>query len=167
MPRVVEDLKWARQLPGWPHGIPKPNKRQIGIKFERRVARALPPGAQAGVWWEFCDRNGPGMCQTDFIIPGRSHVLILESKNTWTDGAWEQLYELYRPVVGKALGLTPLCVQICHNLLPWTEGIVVTTLEDAIKEASRARGVTLHWRGLGPLWGLARRSIAEPALASV
>lgn len=159
--RIVSDLQWAKALDGWPDSIPKSRSRGIkalGRRYEGAVAHQLGAGATRGQWWRFRDANGPGLCQTDFILEGARWVVILEAKHTWTPGGMDQLHYLYIPVVGMATGKQVVGVQVCKHLVPYHTGSVFTDLESAIASAKETwrvkaitRCVTLHWRGVGPI----------------
>ena len=160
-------LKFAERLSGWPDIIPKTRLRGVkalGGRYEVAVAKQLGRDARKGVWWSYHDINGPGLCQTDFIILGEIWAVILECKHTWTAEGMEQLKDLYMPVVERALDRRTLGIQVCKHLVPHHTGPVYDVLEDAVNAArtgdfiehSRfefrsSRLVTLHWRGIGPM----------------
>lgn len=152
--RQVTNLKWARRLPvEWPPGIPRPRPRGVkalGRRYETALGKALPQ-AEPGIWWEFFDTNGPGLCQTDFILASGHRLLVLECKHTWTVEGMAQLAGLYLPVVSLAAERPAAGVQVCKHLVPWA-GASHQSLADAW-EAARLTGLpaTLHWRGLMPL----------------
>jgi hypothetical protein len=152
--RRIRGLKWAKQLHEWPDSIPRPRPRGVkayGRRYESLVAKALGPDAIHGAWWEYKDANGPGLCQTDFLIVG-AMALVLECKHTWTLEGIEQLQDLYLPVVAMALGKRTIGVQVCKNLVAWAEGPRGETLSEAVVMA-RITGLptTVHWRGVLPL----------------
>lgn len=165
MNRQVEGLRWARRLPtDWPQGIPKSRPRGIkafGSRYEAAVGKALPC-AERALWWEFFDANGPGLCQTDFILSppkaGDSQwpMVVLECKHTWTEDGMFALTGLYAPVVAMATGLPVLRILVCKHLVPWDGKFwrdrLYSSLDDAI-EGALAWGTptTLHWRGMTPL----------------
>jgi hypothetical protein len=105
-----------------------------------------------GLWWSYCDANGPGLCQTDFLIEGKIWAIILECKNTWTREGMEQLTDLYLPVVEMAREKRVAGIQVCKNLIPGYIGQVFQDLEDAVAAARRGcTPVTLHWHGFGSI----------------
>jgi hypothetical protein len=105
-----------------------------------------------GLWWSYCDANGPGLCQTDFLIEGKIWAIILECKNTWTWEGMEQLTDLYLPVVEMAREKRVAGIQVCKNLIPGYIGQVFQDLEDAVAAARRGcTPVTLHWHGFGSI----------------
>lgn len=154
MTRQIIGLKWARRHPEvWPFGIPKPRPRGIkafGRRYEAAVAKSLPQ-AEQGVWWEFRDANGPGICQTDFILVDGLTIVILECKHTWTPDGMSQLMGLYLPVVSMAAERPAIGIQVCKHIVPWA-GPAFTSLGEALATA-RAQGTpsTLHWRGIVPI----------------
>lgn len=161
MTRIIHDLKSAQPLSGWPASIPRHRARGVkalGRRYETAVARQLGPEATQGQWWTFRDSNGPGLCQTDLIIPGTSWIVVLECKHTWIADGMDQLQYLYLPVVGMATGKRTIGIQVCKHLVPYARGAVFTDLESAVETAKEhwrrtasMRCVTLHWRGIGPL----------------
>jgi len=154
MSRRVSQLEWAARLEERPKNIPvgRPRGAKLeGCRYERRVAAALS-FAEAGAWWQFRDRDGPGVCQTDLVIHGMRSNLVLEVKYGWTAEAWEQLEGLYLPVLALALKKPTIGVQICRVLRDGCDDEVVSCLQEAIDLAKRGRRVTLHWAEAAPLW---------------
>jgi hypothetical protein len=157
MTRRIRGLISAAKLTTKPACIPTSRARGVkalGVRYEREVAKALPV-AEAGAWWEFRDRNGPGYCQTDLLVLGERFVLVLEAKYTYTVDAWRQLLGLYQPVVELALGLPVIPVQVCRVLTPNARN-VTTGLAEAIELAKAEGWATLHWVGGKPLWPVFR-----------
>lgn len=173
--RIVSRLQEAERLKGWPEIIPRSRSRGVkalGHRYEKAVARQLGAEAKQGVWWAYRDANGPGLCQTDFIIVGEIWVVILECKHTWTMEGMEQLEYLYIPVVEMALDKRAIGIQICKHLTPDVPE-VFDSLETAVNAARTGqrllkapmrfdnhRLVTLHWRGVGPLMQHRQREFA-------
>lgn len=161
MSRIITGLAWAKELEGWPDSIPRSRVRGVkalGRRYEAAVARQLGSEATQGQWWTFRDSNGPGLCQTDFIIPGSSWIVVLECKHTWVPDGMDQLQYLYLPVVGMATGKRVIGIQVCKHMVPYARGKVFQDLESAVEAAkdnwrltANTRTVTLHWRGIGPL----------------
>lgn len=163
--RAVQHLYSAERLAGWPDCIPRSRPRGIkalGKRYEVAVGRQLGPDALRGVWWSYRDANGPGLCQTDFIILGEIWAVILECKHTWTSEGMEQLRDLYIPVVEMATDKKVVGIQVCKHLVPQYSGAVYDSLESAVISARTGhellngrhqppRLVTLHWRGVGPM----------------
>jgi hypothetical protein len=173
--RCVNRLEEAERLDGWPDFIPRDHSRGIkalGRRYEVAVSRQLGVMAQRGVWWKYLDANGPGFCQTDFLILGDIWAVILECKHTWTEEGMEQLGGLYMPVIGKALDKKVLGIQVCKHLVPHHTGPVHDNLEAAVMAARTGheiwfngykptRLVTLHWRGIGPMLKTNTREFAH------
>lgn len=153
MSRVISGLEWAGRFEGkWPEGIPHVRARGVkalGVRYEAAVAHQLP-GAERGVWWRFCDSNGPGICQTDVLVLGQEFALVLECKHTWKQEGHDQLQYLYIPVVAKATGLRTIGIQVCKNI-NWAARRTENELEAAIGVAKQHGLATLHWRGVTPL----------------
>lgn len=164
--RQVNRLQQAEKLNGWPDMIPRSvpkGRKALGTRYEAAVAKQLGPSAARGIWWSYRDADGPGLCQTDFLILGEVWAVILEAKHTWTMDGMNQLQGLYMPVVQMALDRRVLGIQICKNLVPQHVGPVYNTLEEAVRSARTGdrlerdhfhyptRLVTLHWRGIGPM----------------
>ena len=173
--RTVTRLQEAERLRGWPDIIPRSRSRGVkalGHRYEKAVAKQLGTDAKQGVWWAYRDANGPGLCQTDFIIIGEVWAVILECKHTWTFEGMEQLQDLYIPVVERALDKRAIGIQICKHLTHEAYD-VFNDLESAVNAArtgqrlvkapmrfSNHRLVTLHWRGIGPLMQYRQREYA-------
>lgn len=165
MSRCVIRLQEAERLNSWPELIPRTLSRGIkalGRRYEAAVAKQLGRDAARGVWWSYRDANGPGLCQTDFLIVGETWAVVLECKHTWTAEGMEQLQDLYLPVVRMALDRRVVGVQVCKHLVPHFAGPVYNDLESAVISARtgehieqskirQSRLVTLHWRGIGPM----------------
>ena len=155
MKRQIVGLKWARRLEKKPAGIPTGRARGVkayGVRYERALAKALGACAAQGVWFEFEDLNGPGVCQADFLIRGSNDVwAVLEAKYSWTQAGHVELERLYCPVVTAALGPCK-GVLVCRNLLPEARGIpTFASLVEAV-ESDRPR-VVFHWHEGTPIWG--------------
>lgn len=173
--RTILRLQEAERLRGWPDIIPRSRSRGVkalGHRYEKAVAKQLGHNARQGVWWAYRDANGPGLCQTDFIIVGEVWAVILECKHTWTFEGMEQLQDLYIPVVEKALDKRAIGVQVCKHLTSDAYD-VFNDLESAVNAARTGqrlikapmrfdnhRLVTLHWRGIGPLMQYKQREFA-------
>lgn len=113
------------------------------------MGKALGPGWIAGQWFEYCDRNGRGFCQPDFIQLSHQGVLILECKLTDTPEALTQLTELYYPVVSEALGMAVRGIVVVKNLTNLSDRARVC---GSLAEALARPGIPLlHWLGRGPI----------------
>ncbi len=123
------------------------------MRYEKALAKAIPP-AEAGPWFEFSDRNGPGWCQPDLVLEGKDSVLVLEAKFSWVASGHSQIGLLYRPVLQKALGKPVLGMVVCRNLRPELPASiqVVTGLRAGMEFLRAGKAVVLHWIGDGRLW---------------
>jgi hypothetical protein len=149
--RTVTGLSYAA-LALRPKGLPISRPRgskAAGLRYERALGKALAlEGVRAigGQWFEFCDANGPGHCQTDLIIVGKKRVAIIECKLGDVNTGRAQLSGLYLPVARlvwpdkKALGI----VAARHLGREENEDLVVGSLEEALKRAEEVIP-TLHW----------------------
>jgi hypothetical protein len=140
--RQVSGLRWARQIEGKPAFIPfsraGKNAKGEGIRYERALAKGLGAKFRYGMWWEFKDDGGIGVCQTDFFGKAKDWLIILETKLTWTMDAEEQLYGLYIPVVAMAMGMPRsqvLPIVVCKYLTRSASRPVCDTLKEAIQKA--------------------------------
>lgn len=144
--RTVHGLLWA-ELSESPHSRvsrPRGAKAQ-GLRYERIVAAALPQ-ARHGQWFKYCDRNGLGFCQPDFLLPYNGLMLILECKLTDVPEAEGQLRQLYYPVVGHLSKLPVAGIVICKSVTANSKNIV-GTLREAADLAMTGIVPTLHWLG--------------------
>jgi hypothetical protein len=137
-----------------PNCIPQSRPRGVkayGVRYEKALAARLPV-AQRGIWWEFVDANGPGYCQTDFIIDLPGGIVILECKYTWVAEGHIQIENLYKPVVEQARGCPVAGLVVVKKLTPGMNGTrVVSSLEEALRLESLGFRVVLHWLGIGPI----------------
>ena len=106
--RQIKKLKWARFTDFAPHKKPDLKKVSSSIRdghvYEEKVAQYLAAvfgedNVKHGQWVEFCDANGPGMCQPDIIVEKDGRVAIIECKLTARKTARKQLEKLYAPVL--------------------------------------------------------------------
>lgn len=166
--RRIRGLRWARRADGPPPGLPRSRPRGAkakGLRYEKALAAALPR-ALHGVWWQFEDANGPGWCQTDLLLRSPWGLVVLEAKYTWVPEGHSQLGELYLPVIGLAMGETPLGVVVCHTLRMGMWATPCDRLDDALDLAAGGEAAALHWIGVGPLWRVAGLGgLASPAPA--
>jgi hypothetical protein len=139
--RQVVGLRWARKIEGKPAFIPLSRPRGAkgeGMRYERALAKGLGAKFRYGMWWEFKDDGGIGVCQTDFFGMAKQWAILLESKLTWTMDAEEQLHGLYIPVVAMALDIPRsqvLPIVVCKYLTRSASRPVCDTLKEAIQQA--------------------------------
>ena len=110
-------------LEGRPSYIPRPGgkgAKALGRAYEKKVGKFISrrwPGLISGQWFEFLDRNGPGVCQPDHYIPFEDQVLLFECKLTQTDVAFSQMDQLYKPILRQLYGRPVTGVQVCKHLV--------------------------------------------------
>ena len=104
--KPADCIYWARPI-NRPSFIPQSRPRgakAAGLRYERKFAEYLKPlGVLHGQWFEFEDKSGIRYCQTDIIFPLSLRLFaLMEIKYTLTDRAYDQLLDLYGPVVEAA-----------------------------------------------------------------
>lgn len=157
MTRQISGLVWAKLLATRPRSIPQSRPRakakQAGLRYERAVALAIG-GCVHGQWWEFCDRNGHGYCQTDVTIDTGKLLVVLESKYTWTPDAYVQLEGLYLPVLRHHFNSSRHVIgfQITKVLKDLRGCRVARSFDEACRMSMSGERVVLHWLGVGNLW---------------
>lgn len=128
--------------------------RAKGITYENKIGKRLKKEAESGElfgelrlsqWFSFFDKNGHGYCQTDILVITPSLVFILECKLTYTEWAWSQLRELYKPVVEKVFERPSIVVQVCRNLHYLPSGMI-GSLQELIDNPKDGNNV---WHILG------------------
>src|SRR5215468_9863777 len=117
--RPADNIYWARPVerPSFiPVSRPK-GAKAAGLRYERAFAAYLKPmGCVAGQWFEFEDRTGVRYCQTDIIFPlNRRLFALIEVKYTLVDRAYDQLLDLYGPVVEAAYNTRVGLVTVFRN----------------------------------------------------
>lgn len=148
--RVVKGLKLAWETTsGRKASRSRGNRFRLeGHRYEKKVGSLLPKTARQGIWFNFTDSNGLGLCQPDWIVPLGKFVLIVECKRTECPEATTQLTQLYFPVVGKALGLVPIGLVVAQHLTLMTP--LDRIFEDfgvALNAAQCGSIPILHWLG--------------------
>jgi hypothetical protein len=176
MKRKITGLKWARGLEAKPASIPVGRARgakRHGVKYERDFAKTLGAGAWHGKWFEFCDQNGKGFCQPDFLMRVGDSIVVLETKYSYVVDARVHFIQLYKPVVEAAFGAKAVGITVVKNLVPGMVNCRITAdLAEAIRWALTRDGreIVLHWLA-GPAFIGARPGHvelgAEAALASL
>ncbi len=147
--------------PEWAHECPAPSfarkkrasgTRALGLSYERKLARALPPGTLHGQWFIYSEQGRVGYCQPDFLLRGRSELAVLEAKLTDIEAAEEQLRALYAPVLGVCYGKKVLSVVVSRSLARCpAHAEVCDSLAEALQVARCGRLPVLHWIGTGRL----------------
>lgn len=155
------NLRSAQSLPSKPKFIPKgraTGTKALGLGYERKVFKAVQKGfpeAKHGQWFlYFSEREeGPAWCQTDILLPYNKAVYILECKLSDRAEAKEKLFDLYIPVVEKAMGCKAYGIVVTKFLKPTSDvDLVTSSLRRAIDMAFGGNIPTLHWLGLAPIW---------------
>lgn len=150
MTRHVGGLRFARAIErpaGVPQGRPR-GAKAAGLRYERALAASMP-AAKHGVWFEFEDSRGRGLCQTDLLFPYAGVCYILEAKYTWTLAGHEQIEHLYVPVVSKALGRRVFGIVVCRRLIAGmpTGVVICCDVYSAMREAQAGSRTVWHWLG--------------------
>ena len=142
--RTVSRLRWARPIEGetFIHSpfAPKGRERGRGLRYERALAKGLGSKFRHGMWWEFKDDAGMGVCQTDFYGKAKEWIILLETKLSWTRDAEEQLHDLYVPVVACALQVPRsqvLPIVVCKYLTSGAARPCSSTLKSRFKRPWR------------------------------
>lgn len=77
-----------------------------------------------GQWFSFSDDNGPGFCQPDILLITPALIFILECKLSYTDWAWPQLRQLYKPIVERVFERPAITIQVCKHLYADVPGLI-------------------------------------------
>lgn len=123
------------------------------MRYEKALAAAIPR-AEHGQWFEFKDLNGPGHCQMDLIIEGQKRIVVIECKLTDVHQGFEQLKELYFPIVQMVWpDKKPLGIVAARHLSKCPDlSLVETTLKGAILRAENQKLIPiLHWMERMPI----------------
>jgi hypothetical protein len=64
-------------------------------------------------WIEFEDSNGLGFCQPDALVVFEKTVLLVEAKLTWVDCVWDELHNLYKPLLEEIYQKEVSCIAAC------------------------------------------------------
>ena len=142
--RTLHGLIWARPI-SRPANLPVARPRGVkkqGILYEGKLAGVLE-GAKRGQWFEFCDRQGLGICQPDFILGRDGEAVVLEAKYTWVPEAHYQFGQ-YVEVVRMALQRPARGIVVCRRLRPNMGHPIVSSLEEAIAQPE----AVWHWIGV-------------------
>lgn len=127
--RTIDGLKWAY----WSKKSPHHTSRKLtgaaakGQTYERKFRKELNSILDADEWqghflhtekWiRFEDDNGLGWAQPDFTIVVPEAILILDTKLTHTPSTYQQIGELYSPLLSHMIDDRPqVWVEVCHNL---------------------------------------------------
>ncbi len=152
--RLTSEPEWAHECeaPSWASRSPRlRGTKALGLSYERRLARALPQGTLHGQWFIYRADGKVGYCQPDFLLRGKSELAVLEAKLTDIEAAWEQLQQLYRPVLEKCYDRRAYCIVVSRSLARCPQNAeVCETLKEAIVATRLVKTpVVLHWIGTG------------------
>jgi hypothetical protein len=144
--RRIIGLEWAMRAENPHRRTRSSGTKAVGLAYERKLAAKLPK-AEHNPWFMYKDKNGIGYCSPDFIWLTQSFRIILECKLANWQEAWEQLDELYIPVLSMVFNepIIPIVmVKHVQNGCP-----IVEKITEAVAHA-RDKPV-VHWIGRGPL----------------
>lgn len=105
----------------------KPKKlkgaRAKGKTYERKVGKKLAYRAdklnielRSQEWIEYEDTNGYGYCQPDYYFICNGFIILAECKLTYTEQAFNQMTQLYMPVLKHIYKVPVIPVQVFKNL---------------------------------------------------
>lgn len=138
MSRRVVGLQFAAPAPASPWPVPRARGvKALGLRFERKVAKALAPAALHSQWLRFRDNNGPGYCSPDVLLACGETLWVLECKLSDWAAADAQIEHLYKPILqtlwpGPVRGMVVL--KHLNPLIPQDRR--VETLDEALAHAA-------------------------------
>lgn len=106
----IVGLETCAPLACRPRFIPKARPRglkAVGIAYERKVGvllRKIFRSVESGRWFEFVDCGQTRCCQVDHFVNLPNQVLLIECKLSEKDHAWEQMRNLYAPILMSLYG---------------------------------------------------------------
>lgn len=132
--RMLGGVRKVGRIPNLP--IPKRAVARKGLRYEREVQKSvgnwarrveLPLIAQCGI------EDGSGQLHIpDLWVRGSTHILLVETKLTFTTSGLDQLYR-YAPLVASLERKPVILLQICMNLTPQAGfNRLVKTLDEAL-----------------------------------
>jgi hypothetical protein len=89
------------------------------LTYQRKVGKRLKKvfsDVHEEQWFKFEDFNGLGYAQPDFFILS-DRVLVFEAKLSQTIEGYQQLTNLYFPLLEEFYNLSPVGIQVCRNLI--------------------------------------------------
>lgn len=147
------DADWSK--PRWPEPKNLPGLLGKGKTYERRIGRALQalalsrPGStlRCGPWIRYLDDAGRGHAQPDFLFSDRGRTWIFESKLTFWPEVFDQVLDLYLPLVEFLCGpCTPVIVFRNPGLLGSSDHRGFTLVPGSLREAlGEGPGFLLHY----------------------
>lgn len=101
---------------------------------------------KSGQWIEFHDANGPGYAQPDHFLALRSRIVLFECKLTETGRGYDQLEDLYSPLLEEIYLRPVVRILTCKNLARldfsrWE----VAGIREAVLTQETAKILTWHW----------------------
>jgi len=150
--KPVNGLLWARPV-NKPAFIPVSRPRgakAAGLRYERQFAKFLKPlGCIHGQWFEFEDKSGVRYCQTDIIFPVSKRLFsVIEVKYTLVDRAYDQLLDVYGPVVEAAYNVPVGLVVVYKNYRGGGQGVPFVDIPMATQfSVDTGHVANLHWIG--------------------
>lgn len=148
------NILWARPCPKpefIPNSRPK-GARATGLRYERRFYDFMRPyGCIHAQWFEYEDQFGVHYCQPDILMPFTKYLMaVIEVKYTLVDKAYDQLYDLYKPVVEAAFNIPVGLVVVFRNFPPRKgERLALSrTIKEAAIQSQETGGIGLvQWVG--------------------
>lgn len=115
-------LEISTTTPSFIQPTKRTGRRRKGEIYEQEVHKefeARYPCYLASLWFRFLDSDGyPKWCQPDGLLldPWRGQITIIEVKYQHTARAYDQLFDVYLPVVLAAFGLDyqVACLEVCR-----------------------------------------------------
>lgn len=156
--RIIDGLQMAwlcEKPPSIPTARPRGVKK-TGVLYEKNFGKALEQAFKydkviPGQWFHFCDANGFGYCQTDWLVICPLQILIFECKLTDTEKGRSQINRLYRPVVEQVFKLPARGMVVTRHLTRETEIALVCDKLEIATNFNPGVVPTLHWRERAPL----------------
>ena len=112
-------------------------------KVEKEVSRLFPGLVSIGPWFRYKVEDKVRLCQPDLILKFDGHICIVEIKYTTTAKAWQQLNEVYRPVVEKAFRQQVTMALITRMFDPAVKFPVEVTLLHDLESVEAWKGPNL------------------------
>ena len=144
--RVVSELVWAEFVDQAPPHAQATKKgfsaiQREGLRYESSFVdflRAAPKPDDAmvlaGPWIRFEDSGGIGHAQPDAILLSPRGAYIFECKLSERNRAWQQLYQLYTPLLRNLLRVPLRRVQVCRNLKGLSPNVAIATSAKELRD---------------------------------
>lgn len=144
----------GHEEPGFLRKGRRTGARRRGELYEQRVHQDLEARYGcfvASMWFHFSDSEGSKWCQPDGLLfdPWRGRITICEVKYQHTPKGYEQLFDIYEPVVKAAFPEYPSVV--CVEIVRWFDPAVSTQARPHLcEEISRAKPFAFNVHILTP-----------------